>query len=113
MSYRPRLTGLLLSLVALLGTAAAKPKPELGIYIVAHTDDWPLFMGDRVVSDLRARKHVAIIQAIAESPSPCWEQASVAAMVMAANPAAPKPPICNSANDYGVAKCTHVMINGH
>lgn len=86
---------------------------ELSVYVVAHVDDWQLFMGNDIASDLRSGRSVLLIQTILETNDKCWIQASLASLIMAVDGQGNSQPPCSATSSFGDANCKATTINGH
>lgn len=77
----------IISLVVCAPACASRPaSDEVVVYVVAHADDWPLFMGEDVASDLQEGRSVVLIHTISDSAPACWEVGAIAAIVTAIEP---------------------------
>jgi hypothetical protein len=80
-------------------------------YLFAHTDDWPLFMGDRAYDDIKAGHKVVFVYVVAGYSRPnwqAWENASNAAVMCAVDD-----DCRTNASNINTPKCTETNIDGH
>jgi hypothetical protein len=81
---------------------------SIDFYIVAHTDDWPLFMGDNAFNDIKKGHKVIFVYAVAGYTSwPDWEEAANAAVKCAVDGCAEGSTVEPSPN------CLDQKLDGH
>jgi hypothetical protein len=92
------------------GIPKSKTGGPVDFYLFAHTDDWPLFMGDRVYSDIRAGHKIVLVYMVAGYTRPnwqAWENAANSAVICAVDDCPAK------ASEPRALKCAEKNINAH